>query len=338
MVKSVGEKGELELVKEKTAKEVEVEKVTVRAEVELEQEAETCPECGSPNLVMDHRRGEVVCMDCGLVVDDLSIDPHPEWTAYTKEELVKKCRVGPPVTNTIHDRGLSTFIDTRNKDLYGRKISPELANRMYRLRRLQNKQKAHGSYEKSLVNALSEIHRLISALGLPDSVKETAAVIYRKATAEGIVKGRCIEGVTAAAVYAACRQMGIPRPLDEIAKHSTMGKKEIGRAYRLIAKTLELKSAPLSPRDYVNRYCSELGLSGKVRKEAIEILAKAEEIGITCSRNPVGMAAAAIYIAAAKNGERRTQGEIAEVTGVTTVTVRNRYKELVNKLDIDIML
>ncbi|MCD6222074.1 MAG: transcription initiation factor IIB, partial [Thermoplasmata archaeon] len=160
----------------------------------------------------------------------------------------------------------------------------------------------------------------------------------RRAIEKNLIRGRSIEGVTAASVYAACRQTGVPHTLDEVAESSKVDRKEIGRTYRFLARELGLKLMPTSPQDYIERFCSELGLSEDTKTKALEILRQAEEKELTSGRGPTGVAAAAIYIASILCGERRTQREVADVAGVTEVTIRNRYKELAEQLDLDVVL
>lgn len=179
---------------------------------------------------------------------------------------------------------------------------------------------------------------MASAMGLPRNVRETAAMIYRKAVNKNLIRGRSIEGVVAASLYAACRQCGVPRTLDEVAGSSRVGRKEIGRTYRFMTRELKLKLMPTKPQDYVQRFCSELKLSGEVQSKAAEILKDASEKELTSGRGPTGVAAAAIYISSILCNERRTQREVADVAGVTEVTIRNRYKELTEKLGIEIQL
>jgi transcription initiation factor TFIIB len=179
---------------------------------------------------------------------------------------------------------------------------------------------------------------MASSLGLPRNVREIAAMLYRRAVEQRLIRGRSIEGVAAAALYAACRQSRIPRTLDEVAEVSRVGKKEIGRSYRFIARELRLSIPPTSPIDYVPRFISELKLLGEVQAEAIQILKQAANKGLTSGRGPTGVAAAAIYVASVLANSRRTQREVAAVARVTEVTVRNRYKELVEKLDLEVPL
>jgi len=230
-------------------------------EKKAENHTETvCPECGGRQLVHDYERAELVCQGCGLVIDGDFIDRGPEWRAFDHDQRMKRSRVGAPMTFTIHDKGLSTMIDWRNRDSYGRAISSKNRAQLYRLRKWQRRIRVSNATERNLAFALSELDRMASALGLPRNVRETAAVVYRDAVDKNLIRGRSIEGVAAAALYAACRQCNVPRTLDEIAEVSRVSRKEIGRTYRFISRELGLKLLPTSPIDYVPRFCS--GLSG----------------------------------------------------------------------------
>lgn len=242
------------------------------------------------------------------------------------------------MTFTIHDKGLSTMIDWRDRDSHGKDLTPKRRAQIYRLRKWQRRIRVSDATERNLAFALSEIDRMSSHLGLPRNVREAAAVIYRRAVEERLIRGRSIEGVAAAALYAACRECKVPRTLDEIADVSRVSKKEIGRSYRFIARELLIHLRPTSPTDYIPRFGSELGLSGEVQSKAIELLKEATKKGLTSGRGPTGVAAAAIYIASVLYGERRTQRDVADVARVTEVTVRNRYKELCEKLGLDVEL
>jgi transcription initiation factor TFIIB len=308
-------------------------------EKKAESQTETiCPECGGRQLTHDRERAELVCQSCGLVIDDEFIDRGPEWRAFDADQRMKRARTGAPMTLTIHDKGLSTMIDWRNKDSYGRSISSKNRAQLYRLRKWQRRIRVSNATERNLAFALSELDRMASALGLPRNIRESSAMVYRDAVDKNLIRGRSIEGVAAATLYAACRQCSVPRTLDEIAEVSRVSRKEIGRTYRFVSRELGLRLLPTSPLDYVPRFCSGLSLKGEVQSRTIEILRQASERELTSGRGPTGVAAAAIYIAALLGGERRTQREVAEVAGVTEVTIRNRYKELAEKLDIEIIL
>jgi transcription initiation factor TFIIB len=306
--------------------------------MERPEKQKECPECGSGKLVRDYERAELVCTACGFVIHDKIMDMGPEWRAFDQEQRERRGRVGAPMTFTIHDKGLSTMIDWRDRDSHGKDLTPKRRAQIYRLRKWQRRIRVSDATERNLAFALSEVDRMSSHLGLPRNVREAAAVIYRRAVEERLIRGRSIEGVAAAALYAACRECKVPRTLDEIADVSRVSKKEIGRSYRFIARELLIHLRPTSPTDYIPRFGSELGLSGEVQSKAIELLKEATKKGLTSGRGPTGVAAAAIYIASVLCGERRTQRDVADVARVTEVTVRNRYKELCEKLGLDVEL
>ena len=302
------------------------------------EETIKCPKCGNANLSRDYKRGELICNECGLVIEEDFIDHGPEWRAFDSEQREKRARVGSPMTYTIHDKGLSTIISWTNRDAYGKFIPTRNRAQLYRLRKWQTRTRISDSTERNLALALSALDQMSSILSLPKNVRETAAMIYRKAALKKLVRGRSIEGVTAAVLYAACRQCNVPRTLEEISNIAQMKKKEIGRNYRNILSRLELKLLPTTPQDYISRFCSELKLSSDVQAKTLEILQEAAQQELTSGRGPTGIAAASLYIASVLCGERRTQREVAEVAGVTEVTIRNRYKEIAEKLDIGIIL
>ncbi|MHC1635465.1 MAG: transcription initiation factor IIB [Candidatus Methanospirareceae archaeon] len=298
---------------------------------EYREEVKECPECKSKNLVRDYERAELFCADCGLVIDENIVDLGPEWRAFDFEQASKRARVGAPMTYRIHDKGLSSL--SHLTSTFGKSISP---TKSFRLKKWQ--MNVANTSERSFIFALSEMDRMASALGLPINIREAASMLYRKAMSKGLIRGRSIEAVSSAILYIVCRQYGVPRTLDEIKAVSRVSQKEISRAYRFLLRELDIKLPPASPADFVPRFCSKLGLDGEVRAKAIDIIKEAQEKELTNGRGPIGIAAAAIYIAAVLCGKHRTQKEISEVTGVTEVTIRNRYKELAEELDIGMLI
>ncbi len=293
-------------------------------------------ECPPDKIIYDPQRGEYICTLTGDVIESRVIDERPEWRAFNAEERERRSRTGGPITGTVHDRGLTTTIDWRDRDASGKRLELRRRLEMQRLRRWQTRSRIQSSIERNLAQAMNELDRLASLLNLPRNVREEAARIYREAVEKGLVRGRSIESVVAAAVYAACRELKVPRTLDEIAKYTKSNRKDIARCYRLLLKELGVKVPTSDPIDFISRIATALGLSGRVMRRAADILHKAREKGITAGKDPAGLAAAAIYIAALQCDERRTQKEIAQVAGVTEVTVRNRYKELAKELGINL--
>ncbi|WP_331233366.1 transcription initiation factor IIB [Natronorarus salvus] len=293
-----------------------------------------CEECNTGRLLKSEDQGELVCSDCGLIVEETNIDRGPEWRAFNHTERQSKSRVGAPITQSMHDKGLTTQIDWKNKDAYGRSISAEKRSQMHRLRKWQERIRTKDAGERNLQFALSEIDRMASALGVPRSVREVASVIYRRALKEDLIRGRSIEGVATGCLYAACRKEGIPRSLEEISEVSRVERKEIGRTYRYISQELGLEMRPVDPKAYVPRFSSELELSEEVQSKANEIISVSTEKGLLSGKSPTGFAAAAIYAASLLCNEKKTQREVADVAQVTEVTIRNRYQEQIEAMGI----
>jgi transcription initiation factor TFIIB len=279
-----------------------------------------------------------VCEDCGLVHSEKHIDRGPEWRAFDADQKKKRTRTGAPMTYMIHDKGLSTMIDWKNRDIFGKEIPAKLRGQIYRLRKWQSRIRVSDATERNLTFALSELDRMASNLDLQKNFRECAAKIYRDAVEAHLIRGRSIEGVTAASLYAACRMYKVPRTLNEIAEVARVNKKEISRSFRFISNELELNLNPTKPIDFLTRFISELELTTKCQKMAKIIIRMAERRGLTSGRGPTGVCAAAIYASSIITNERRTQRSIARVSCVTEVTVRNRFSELVENLHLDISL
>jgi len=299
-----------------------------RSEAEQEAQAEQrCPEC-SGSLRTDEEHGETVCEDCGLVVDADEIDRGPEWRAFDSAEKDQKSRVGAPTTKLMHDEGLSTNIGWQDKDAYGNALSGEQRRKMKRLRTWDERFRTKDHSERNLKQALGEIERMGSALGLSESTRETASVIYRRALEEDLLPGRSIEGVSTAAIYAAARQVGTPRSIDEVVNVSRIDDMEFERTYRYVVRELGLEIEPADPEQYVPRFASELDVSDEAERQALELLEIGKDQLIHVGKNPVGLAAAAVYAAPLLCNEKVTQTEVAGVADVSEVTIRNRYQEL----------
>ncbi|MFH1211505.1 MAG: transcription initiation factor IIB [Candidatus Woesearchaeota archaeon] len=289
-----------------------------------------CPECGGINLFWNKDKGEIICKDCGLVVEEKMIDFDREWREMDSEAAERKRRTGAPMSYTQFDQGLTTAVGKKS-DIY--QLSGKSKNKFFRLRKWQ--QRISTAIERNLKLALAELKRVSSYLKLPGSVEEEASRIYTLAVQKGLVRGRSMESVVAGALYAACRRHDVPRTLDELGEASNIEKKEIGRTYRFITRELNIKILPSNPSDYIARFASALKLNPETQSKSVEIIERAQKVELTSGRGPTGIAAAALYVAALINGEKKTQREVADVAGVTEVTIRNRYKELLEELDLE---
>jgi len=288
-----------------------------------------CPECGSIDLTYDDQKGEISCNNCGLIIEDSMVDTGQEAGAqFDKSE--KKGRGGAPISIQKFDKGLTTNVGEIS-DIY--KLESGQTRKFLRLKKWQ--ERVSTSIERNLRLAMTELRRETSFLNLPSVVRDEAARVYNFVLQRGLVRGRSMESVIAACIYAACRSYNIPRTLDEISTASDVPRKEIGRTYRFMIRKLGIKVKPSSPKDYISRFSSILHLSPKTQNEALKILKKADISELTSGRGPAGIAAAALYVAALMNDEKKTQREVADVAGITEVTIRNRYKELIESLGIE---
>jgi transcription initiation factor TFIIB len=297
---------------------------------------EKCPECASNTLVHDYDTGETICGACGLVLYQQMLDKGPEWRAFTQQEKASRSRVGVPTSYSVHDKGLSTAISQVDRDSYGRKLPLATRLLMWRLRKWQIRSRVHSSVDRNLAQAMGELDRLTGKVYVSPPIKEKAAVIYRKALDKGLVRGRSINAIAAASLYAACRKSGTPRTLREIAEASLVDKKDVARCYRLLLQELNVHMPVAEPLTYVSKIAEKNGISGKAQGAAIAILREARRTRVSAGKDPMGLAAAALYIACLQHNERKTQKDIAEAAGVTEVTIRNRYKTLKKQLNLEV--
>ncbi len=295
-----------------------------------------CPECGSTKLKKDSEKGEIVCQQCGLIVSEDEMDFGKEWRSFDGDSFEDSARTGSPMKYVKLNKGLVTVIDRRGADARGNKLSSKSKAQMYRLIKWHKRASISSSMQRNLSIALTELRRVASYLNIPEQLVEAAALLYRKTVKKGLIRGRLIEAVVAAVLYTVCRTYQVPRTLNEMAEASGLTKKEIGRTYRFLVRELKLEVPLTNPIHYIPRFASELNLSGEVQEEGRKILEDAIGKGLISGRGPTGVAAAAVYIAGLLKGERRTQKEVANVAGVTEVTIRNRYRELKKRLDIEV--
>jgi len=296
------------------------------------EEVETkpsCPECGSTKRVTDPGRGEIVCANCGLVLEDGMLETGPEWRAFDAESINRRQRTGAPSTLRFHDKGLSTIIDPRDYDAAGSPLKPRMARSMDRLRKWDARSRTSESKDRNLAIALFEMDRMGGQLGVPKNVIESAALLYRQALEKEIPKSRSIVLTVAACIYLAARQFGLPRTLEELAEVAGAARrKEVGGVVRILQRELGLRLPPSTPLDYVRQLSSRLNLPGEVQERAARLLRAAIAAGVTSGKNPIGVAGAAVYLASVEAGMKVNQSEVASASSTTPVTIRNNCRDL----------
>ncbi len=287
-----------------------------------------CIRCGKSSLLTDGVTGEQFCAKCGFVISEKSQESGPEWRSFQKVGGSDPTRTGAPTSLTIHDRGLSTVINPQNKDASGKPLSASMKSTIERLRTWDSRSQVHESADKNLRQALNELNRLKDKLAISANVLEKAAYLYRKALEKKLVRGRSISAMIAASLYAACRDTQTPRTLNDVADAANVKRKDISRCYRLLHYELELKMPVVDSIQLIARISSKLAIPEKTKRYAIKILKDVQERKESSGKDPMGLAAAALYLACVKNGVSITQRDLAEAAGVTEVTIRNRYKTL----------
>ena len=292
-----------------------------------------CPSCLNVKIVTDQNTGELFCSKCGLVLTDKITDTGAEWRSFSSDEG-NKARTGAGTSIRMHDMGLSTVIGAANKDSTGKPLSASVKSSIERLRTWDSRSQANSSADRNLRQALNEMDKLKDKLALNDVVIEKAAYIYRKAMERKLVRGRSIHGLVAACLYAACRNTETPRTLDDISHGINIRRKDVARCYRLLFRELELKMPVVDPVKGVARIASIAGLSEKCKRNAIVMLNKAKKVGAVAGKDPMGIAAAALYLSCISIGESKSQKEISQASGVTEVTIRNRCAGLRKIIDV----
>jgi len=290
---------------------------------EMSNISNLCPECEG-NTISIQEKGEIVCRQCGLVISERIVDvSHSGKRAFTKQEKERRERTGSPISILLPDMGLSTIIDKNNIKSPDLKRAAKWNSRM--------------TWDKrNMLIATTELKRIGSNLTLPNHVKKAAIRLYIEAFKKKLLRGRSINGMVAACLYFACRERKIPRTLQEILDQTSVNAKNVRRCYRTIIRELNLKAPSTNPVSLIPRYVAELNLDADTEKTTIKILQSFVSKYSTSGKDPKGLCAGALYLVCKKRDKRISQKEIANVVGVTEVTLRSRYKELVNKLNIKI--
>jgi len=285
--------------------------------------SDLCPECNG-NVISLNQIGEIVCTDCGLVIKERSVDlAHSDKRAYTSQEKSQREHTGAPISSLLPDIGLTTVIDRKKiKD-------PDLKRAV--------KWNTRITWEKrNILIATTELKRICSNLNLPNHIKLEAIKLYKAAFKRKLLRGRSINSMVAASIYLAIRLKRIPRTLQEILDESSENEKDIRRCYRVLIREFNIKSPNTNPSDLIPTYIATLKLDPNIEINSTKIVNAFSERFSTSGKDPKGIVAGAIYLACRMKGLELTQKDIAEVVGVTEVTLRSRYKELSTKLNIKI--
>lgn len=288
-------------------------------------------------VITDPETGELIRKDTGEVISDNTLSQQKEWRSFNIEEGENRARVGMPTSLAIHDMGLATKIGKEATDASGNVIDAATQMRMSRLRMWNSRSQSHSSTERSLQQAFTMLSRIKDRLGLPNHVTEKAAYTYRKAQERGLIRGDTIGSVLAASIYVAARQSGVLRTLDDISKISDLKTGEVARSYRRIMSELDIKVPLIDVKKYIIKVANNLYFDEKIKRKALELVEHAQKKNLIVGKDPMSIAASIIYLVNLSESKPTTQAEIAKAAGVTEVTVRNRLKELREKLDVSLI-
>jgi transcription initiation factor TFIIB len=285
--------------------------------------------------ITDTESGEIICSDCGVVFTEYSEEHHDERSISASHHMKDKITPTNPFSS-YNNTGVMTEIGRTNKDFSGHELNVAMRSTFERLRTWDKRMRLYGSRSKygmsnnaSLWKIFYRLGILKVRLGLPSIIVEKAAYIYRKAQQRKLVSGgRTISAVLAAAVYITCREIGTPRPLNEIAKVSDIKRKDIARNYRILIKELDLQVPIIDPMKCIIRVANTVEINERTKRHALKIMDEAISKEIPAGKDPMGLSGAIVYAVCKKAGQDITQADIAKAAGTTHVTIRKRFREL----------
>ena len=289
-------------------------------------------------MITDVESGEIICNKCGIVVVKNLEDTTKIWHKVEDADSKIDTRNGNPSSLTLYDQGLTTRIGNTNRDASGNVINSMMVTRLNKMR-FQDKRSQINTAARNLGRAFRQLDSLKDKMNLPNAVIEKTAYIYRKVQEAGLVRGRKVNTVLGASLYIACREFEIPRTLREISSINNEKYRETSRVYRQIV----LHFGKQIPQIDVFRYVEKVGKKAKLEekniRDALRLMKKVQDAGLSAGKEPMGIVGAVIYLSLPKSDENIrkrsiTQAVIADAAGVSEVTIRNVYKEIEKKLSL----
>jgi transcription initiation factor TFIIB len=284
--------------------------------------------CHSTHRISDPLRAEVHCAECGLVFEEGEIlaTPPPLGDGPSAEGSGRG--IGPFALPNGTRRSLGSTLSLA-RDGQGKRLDWHRRYEFQHLRRVMQRQTARvpgGPTERS--PARSEIALATERMGLPQVVQAEAEEIFREAKVRGLFRGRSLPASVGAVVYAACRRYSVPRTLGEVAEAVGARRSEVGRTFKVVQRGSGVHVPGVGTKAFLARYAQELALSPTVRSNVEAMLDAARDDPELSGLSPHGLVAALIYLAAERNGERRSRAQVARVTTVTEVTLRSTSRIL----------
>ena len=306
------------------------------AQQEVKKFSQICSQCKvQTTLVEDHAQGDLICTECGLVVESRTIDECSEWRTFSDSDKAggDPSRTVGATNNMLSGGGLSTTIGRNPDGTYN-----------HTLTRLHNRE---GNPDKVLMAAFSQIGDMADRMAMNQTIKNGACELYKVVTSSHSTQGKSSVAMFAACLYIACRQEGKTRTFKEIcgaAVGSTV--KEIGRCYRFIIRVCEgldlqmqMNEQMITPELLTNRFCGNLGLANsefiRVCSSAIQKFREIKTGEGYSQKQPASIAAAAIYLATniLDKKDIANVSQISAVSGMAEQTIRNSYVDMLPYLE-----
>tara|TARA_B110000003_G_scaffold271630_1_gene306117 strand:- start:1232 stop:2809 length:1578 start_codon:yes stop_codon:yes gene_type:complete len=301
---------------------------------EVKKFTQICAKCARHTaIVEDHASGDLICTECGLVIESRIIDECSEWRTFGDGD---KDRGGADPSRTVGATnvmltggGLSTTIGKNPDGTYNATLT-----------RLHNRGM---NPDKALISAFHSIGEFADAMGMNRVVRDGACDLYRMVTSAHSTLGKSNVAMYAACLYIAARQEGMTRTFKEVcgaAQGTTV--KEIGRCYKFILKVcdglnMQMNEQMITPELLTNRFCGNLGMSDHdFLKLCSHIVRTFRELrdseGHKSEKQPASVAAAAIFIASVvreMHKDKASLFRISEVSGMAEVTIRTSFFDMV---------
>lgn len=173
--------------------------------------------------------------------------------------------------------------------------------------------------EAILIEILNRSETLSSELGLSNETELRVGELLTSAWESNFMHGRSQETTVAASIYLATRESSRTIPPGCIAEVAAIQKTDLISTYKSLRRELGCSLKPAEPADYVSFICDKLGVAEEIELNALNRLSGRE----TLPGNPIGSAAAGVYLSAQEKDDRVSMRELAELVGITKETVWN---------------
>lgn len=294
---------------------------------DVEQNPDKCFNCHNSTIIFDDNAGEMICNQCGVVVNE-QLDYNPTEPVNVLQNLETNINIGMPSSLALFDKGLSTIISTENVDAFGTKLSTKQLTKARSIRHWNKASNSNRSYHRNLKKAFGILGRIKDKLNLNEALTEKSAYYYRKVVDLKIIKGRSIKEFVVACVYVSCRELNIPRTISEIADIVNADKVFAGKCYRLLLRRLKIKLPTINLPIHLTKIASIAGISRKTLSRALEMMSQVKDNPLSYGKDPIALSVAILYGACIERGEKIKQSQIALAGNMSVVTLRKRFLDL----------